>query len=210
MKNLSIKQVAVVLAVLLGMILAFSPVNNNPIQEIDPNQMANEIIDRNDHITAEQLGRLIIDEDPDYQLVDLRSVEEYDKFHIKTALNLPMQKLFTDDNLDYIDPEKLVVLYTNGGTHAAQAWVLLQAQGFTNTTVLLGGLNYWVDVYSNPTPPEGIYADSEIFNYQFRASAGDYLMGNLKSENKKPGKTSAPEIQIPRRRKKVKKGDEGC
>jgi hypothetical protein len=30
---------------------------------------------------------------------------------------------------------------------------------YTNTTVLLGGLNYWVEVYSNPTPPEGVYAD---------------------------------------------------
>lgn len=115
-----------------------------------------------------------------------------------------------NDNLDYIDPEKLVVLYTNGGTHAAQAWVLLQAQGITNTAVLLGGLNYWVEVYSNPTPPEGVYADSELSNFQFRMAAGDYLMGNVKSDEKKTDKTSAPEIKIPHRKKKAKKGDEGC
>jgi len=210
MKYFSTKQVAVVLAILLGLILAFSPVNNQPVQDIDPNIMANEIIDRNDHITADQLGRLIIDEDPDYQLIDLRDPAEYEKFHIKTAINLPMQKLFIDDNLDYIDPYKLVVLYTNGGTHAAQAWVLLQAQGFTNTTVLLGGLNFWVDVYSNPTPPEGVYADSEIFNYQFRAAAGDFLMGNIKAEGSQSDNIAAPKIKIPRRKKKAKKGDEGC
>ncbi len=210
MKNLSIKQVAVVLAILLALILAFSPVSNESVQKIDPNKLANEIIDRNDHITAEQLGHLIIDEDPDYQLIDLREPDEYEKFHIKTAVNLPMQILFTDDNLEYIDPEKLVILYTNGGTHAAQAWVLLQAQGITNTTVLLGGLNFWVDVYSNPSPPEGVYADSEIFNYQFKVSAGEYLMGNVKAQDKKTENAAPPEIKIPRRKKKAKKGDEGC
>jgi rhodanese-related sulfurtransferase len=210
MKSLSIKQVAVVLAVLLGLILAFSPVSNKSIQEIDSNILANEIIDRKDHITAEQLGHLIIDEDPDYQIIDLREPAEYEKFHIKTAINLPMQNLFTDNNLDYIDPEKLVVLYSNGGTHAAQAWVLLQAQGITNTTILLGGLNYWVDVYSNPTPPQGVYADSEVFNYQFKVSAGDYLMGNVKAQGNKTENAAVPEIKIPRRKKKAKKGDEGC
>ena len=142
MKNLSIKQVGIILAVLLGLILAFSPVNNKSVQEIDPNKLANEVINRSDHITAEQLGHLIIDEDPDYQLVDLREPAEYEKFHIKTAINIPMTKLFTDDNLEYIDPKKLVILYTNGGTHAAQTWILLQAQGITNTTVLLGG--FWI------------------------------------------------------------------
>lgn len=91
MKTLSIKQVAVLIAVLLGLILAFSPVNNNPVLENDPNQLANDIIDRNDHITAEQLGKLIIDEDPDYQLIDLRDSADYEIFHIKTAINLPMQ-----------------------------------------------------------------------------------------------------------------------
>ena len=210
MKSLSIKQVAVVLAVLLGLILAFSPVSNKSIQKIDSNILANEIIARSDHITAEQLGHLIIDEDPDYQIIDLREPAEYENFHIKTAINLPMQKLFTDNNLDYIDPEKLVILYSNGGTHAAQAWVLLQAQGITNTTILLGGLNYWVDVYSNPTPPQGVYADSEVFNYQFKVSAGDYLMGNVKAQGNKTEKVAVPEIKIPRRKKKVKKGDEGC
>jgi rhodanese-related sulfurtransferase len=195
---------------MLGIILAFSPVSNKPVHAIDPNKMANEIIKRSDHITAEQLGALIIDEDPDYQLIDLRDPEEYEKFHIKTAINIPMEKLFTEDYLQYLDPEKLVVLYTNGGTHAAQAWVLLQTKGYINTAVLLGGLNYWVDVYSNPNPPQGVYADSEIFTYQFHESAGNFLMGNQKAEGNSQNSSPAPKIQLPKRRKKAKKGDEGC
>jgi len=102
------------------------------------------------------------------------------------------------------------VLYSKGGTHAAQAWVLLQQKGYTNTTVLLGGLNYWVEVYSNPTPPDGVYADSEIFNYQFRVSAGNYLMGNIEAKGQTQDKSEPVKIKIPKRKKKAKAADEGC
>ena len=144
----------------------------------------------------------IIDKDPDYQLIDLRNFEEFKKYHIQTAVNIPMPDLFSEENLEQLDPEKLTVLYTNGGTHAAQAWVLLHQLDYTNTVVLLGGLNYWVDVYSNPKPPEGVYADSEIFNYQFRVSAGKYLMGNMEAQDKHTQSAEPVKIKIPRRKNK--------
>ena len=164
MKQLSIKQIGVVIAIGIGFILAFSPIEKKTISESGFGQIAENINSRSDHITAEQLGQLIIDKDPDFQIIDIRDQSEYQNFHIQTAINIPINTLFTGDNLEFIDPEKLVILYSNGGTHAAQVWVLLQQKGYSNTTVLLGGLNYWVDVYSNPTPPEGVYADSELFN----------------------------------------------
>jgi len=210
MKQLSIKQIGVIIAIILGTILAFSPVDNKPISGVSSEDLAKAINSRTDHITAEQLGQMIIDKDPDFQIIDIRSEEEYNQFHLQTAINVPLESLFTKENLEFIDPEKLVILYSNGGTHAAQAWVILQQLGYTNTTVLLGGLNYWVDVYSNPTPPEGVYADSEIFNYQFQVSAGKFLMGNVDAKSKVQDKPEAPKIKIPRQRKKSKAADEGC
>ena len=210
MKQLSIKQIGVVIAIILGLILAFSPVDKKTINESEFGNIAENINNRSDHITAEQLGQLIIDKDPNFQIVDIRDQSEFQKFHIQTAINIPLNTLFNENNVEFIDPEKLVVLYSNGGTHAAQAWVILQQMGYTNTTVLLGGLNYWVDVYSNPTPPEGVYADSEIFNYQFRVSAGNYLMGNIEAKGQSQDKPEPVKISIPKRKKKVKAGDEGC
>jgi len=210
MKQLSIKQIGVIIALTLGFILAFSPVNNKSVSETDFTVLAESINNRSDHITAEQLGQLIIDKDPGIQIIDIRDQSDYLKFHIETAINIPLQTLFSKENLEFIDPEKLVVLYSNGGTHAAQAWVVFQQIGYSNTTVLLGGLNYWVDVYSNPTPPEGVYADSEIFNYQFQVSAGNYLMGNTKAAGKTQEKPEPVKIQIPKRKKKAKAADEGC
>jgi len=209
MKTLTLKQAGAILLLILGLILAFSPVKESMNETATANSLANEIENRQDHITADQLGHLIVDEDPGYQLIDLRDQQEFEKFHIKTAINIPLKNLFEDDNLALLSRDKLVVLYTNGGTHAAQAWVLLEEKGITNTTVLLGGLNYWVDVYSNPTPPEGIYADSEIATYQFRKSAGQVLMGDVKTETKQPANIAPIQIQMPKK-KKGKKGDEGC
>jgi rhodanese-related sulfurtransferase len=210
MKKLTIKQSGVIIAITLGLVLAFSPLGKRAVSKINYQELAESINDRRDHITAEQLGQLIIDKDPDYQIIDIRDKTEYDKFHIQTAINLPLQSLFKKENIEFIDPEKLVILYSNGGTHAAQAWVLLQQMGYTNTTVLLGGLNYWVEVYTNPSPPEGVYADSEIFRYQFQVSAGNYLMGNAETKGS-PKDTPEPiKIKIPKRKKKVKAADEGC
>lgn len=210
MKQLSIKQIGVVIAVTLGFILAFSPVGNISDYETNFEKIAENINNRSDHITAEQLGQLIIDKDPGFQIIDIRDQSEYQKFHIQTAINIPLNTLFTEDNLEYIDPYKLIVLYSNGGTHAAQAWVLLQQMGYPNTTVLLGGLNYWVDVYSNPTPPEGVHADSEIFNYQFQVSAGNYLMGNIEATGQSQDEPKPVKIKLPKSRKKAKAADEGC
>jgi rhodanese-related sulfurtransferase len=210
MRQVSIKQIGIIIALILGIILAFSPLDKQTGTVISSEDLAKAINSRTDHITAEQLGQLIIDKDPDFQIIDLRTQEEYNKFHIQTAINLPLETLFIQGNIEYIDPEKLVILYSNGGTHAAQAWILLQQIGYTNTTVLLGGLNYWVDVYSNPNPPEGVYADSELFNYQFQVSAGKYLMGNLKAEGTTEDKPESLDIKIPKRRKKPKAADEGC
>jgi rhodanese-related sulfurtransferase len=209
MMQINIKQLGVILIVLLGMILAFSPFQKSAVSNNEATLLASMIEERHDHISADQLGQLIIDKSPEYMLIDIRQVDEYKNFHIPTAYNFPLESLFRDSVLARLDPDKLLVLYSNGGTHAAQAWVLLRQLGFQNSTVLLGGLNYWVDVYSNPHPPEDIHADSEVFLYQFRMSAGKTLLGEQTVQDQKSA--DSPTLPaIPIKRKIKKSGDEGC
>ena len=55
--------------------------------------------------------------------------------------------------------EKLV-LYSEGGIHSAQAWMLLKAQGYQAVYMLTGGLEEWKDqvlfpvLADNPTPDQ--------------------------------------------------------
>ena len=210
MRSLTWKQFGVILLILTGIILAFSPVEYGSAKKADTETIARQIIDREDHITAEQLGHLIIDNDPDYLLIDVRSVQEFNDFHIKSAVNIPLEELFKPEYLTSLDPDKYLVLYSNGGTHAAQAWVLFKQKGFNNTAVLLGGLNYWVDVYSNPTPPAGVHPDSEVFRYQFLKSAGPHLLGDGKVSTEATEAAPPAPVKPFKRKKKTKGADEGC
>ena len=45
------------------------------------------------------------------------------------------------------------MLYSDGGTHAAQAWVLLRARGERNVYVLKDGMAAWEDEVLRPVPP---------------------------------------------------------
>lgn len=211
MKTLTWKQFAVLLLIILGLILAFSPIETSKMSEKQAIKISKMIVDREDHITAEQLGHLIIDKDPDYILIDLRTADDYQKYHINSAMNIPLEKLLLPETLQQLDRDKLLILYSNGGTHAAQAWVLLYEEGIRNATVLLGGLNYWVDVYTNPNPPEGVYDDSEIFRYQFLKSAGKYLMGDQEISDDQPAQQEVPtKIKPIIPKKKKKRADAGC
>jgi len=210
MKTITWKQFGVFTLLLIGLILAFSPVNKSSNSNESAVELAKQIVGKEDHISAEELGHMIIDEDPDYLIIDVRSEEDYNKFHIIPSLNIPLEKLLEQEILDELDDEKLIILYSNGGTHAAQAWILLQQQGFDNSTVLLGGLNYWVDVYTNPEPPTGHYAEHDMFNYQFLKSAGPKLLGNAQTVQS-TSKVDKPSKFKPRiKRKKKKAADEGC
>ena len=210
MKMITWKQFGIFVLLLIGIILAFSPVNQGTRSNEFAVEIAKQIISKEDHISAEELGHMIIDGDPDFIVIDVRSQEEYMSFHIEPSVNIPLETLLKPETLDEIDNEKLIILYSNGGTHAAQGWVLLQQEGFKNSTVLLGGLNYWVDVYTNPEPPTGHYADHDMFNYQFLKSAGSNLMGNSQSIES-TSKVKKPVNLKPRTRKKKKKAaDDGC
>ncbi|MCK5033464.1 MAG: rhodanese-like domain-containing protein [Calditrichia bacterium] len=210
MKMITWKQFGIFVLLLIGIILAFSPVNQGTRSNEFAVEIAKQIMSKEDHISAEELGHMIIDGDPDFIVIDVRSQEEYMSFHIEPSVNIPLETLLKPETLDEIDNEKLIILYSNGGTHAAQGWVLLQQEGFKNSAVLLGGLNYWVDVYTNPEPPTGHYADHDMFNYQFLKSAGSNLMGNSQSIES-TSKVKKPVNLKPRTRKKKKKAaDDGC
>jgi hypothetical protein len=46
-----------------------------------------------------------------------------------------------------------IVLYSEGGIHSAQAWLLLRAQGYEGVYTVLGGLDGWKDEVLFPVLP---------------------------------------------------------
>ena len=91
-----------------------------------------------DHIEPEELADRLMAGDPDLVVVDVRPMSEFNVFHIRGAMNMPITQL-----ADALQPHKnkgLIVLYSNGMTHPAQARDSLQRQGFDNVYLLTDGL----------------------------------------------------------------------
>ena len=72
-----------------------------------------------DHLDPEELADRLMRGEPNLLVVDIRPAAEYQTFHIRGAVNIPLSKLAEE-----LAPHKnrgLIVLYSNGMTHPAQA-----------------------------------------------------------------------------------------
>lgn len=96
-----------------------------------------------DHIEPEDLADALMQGRQDLVVVDVRTPDEYQTFHIPGAVNVPLPEL-----IDYLAPYRnqgRIVLYSNGMTHPAQARDALARLGFQNVFMLTDGLQGFLD-----------------------------------------------------------------
>ena len=101
-----------------------------------------------DHIDPMELADRLLGGDPSIRLVDIRTPGEFAKFHIRTAVNVQMADLPAA-----LAPHKnqgLIVLYSNGMTHPAQARDSLFRLGFKNVYLLTDGLEGFIKICLKP------------------------------------------------------------
>ena len=145
----------------LGLAAAFagSPYRHRPGQ-IDIDRTVKAIEAGDDHVTALELAAWIKDRKPGLRVVDVRSAAEFATYAIPTAENIPLEPLMRTT----FQPHEAVVLYSEGGAHAGQAWVLLRALGVFNAYFIAGGLADWRDEVMAPTlPPDATREDRQAF-----------------------------------------------
>ena len=146
MKNflpkLSMNKKLALLAFALGLIAVFAgnPYRGNSVT-LDAKELA-LIVDKTvDHVFAEELADWIIQGKSDFKLLDLRTEKEFNEYHIPSAELVPLAEL---NEYPLLRNEKLI-LYSEGGIHSAQAWMLLRAKGYKAAYMLFGGLEEWTD-----------------------------------------------------------------
>ena len=146
MKNilpkLSMNKKLALITFVLGLIAVFAgnPYRGNSVT-MDTKELA-LIVDKTvDHVSAEELADWIIQGKSDFKLLDLRTEKEFNEYHISSAELVPLAEL---NEYPLLRNEKLV-LYSEGGIHSAQAWMLLRAKGYKAVYMLLGGLEEWTD-----------------------------------------------------------------
>ena len=104
--------------------------------------LAQRIASGLDHITAAELAERLIKDQRDFELIDIRDMQDFSAGHIEGARHTPLTGLLSADSLESLPAARTVVMYSNGSAHAAQAALLLQLRG-RDALALLGGYNYW-------------------------------------------------------------------
>jgi rhodanese-related sulfurtransferase len=127
---------------------------------VDVVALARVVEREEDHIGALELARLIRDRPPDLRVIDLRSAEAFREYRIPGAEHMSLADLATRN----FDQRSTIVLYSEGGTHAAQGWFLLRARGIERVHFLRGGLFEWVDqVMEARIAPDATQAERDAF-----------------------------------------------
>lgn len=168
-----------------------------------------------DHLTVDDLADRLIAGTLEYRLIDLRPAEEFARGTLPGAENIPLADLPAQK----FDPREKLLLFTDGQTHAAQAWVLLKARGMTSVYVLLGGLDGWRDEVLQPQVSNPPTAEDRKRIARARAFGGTPMVGgggkSLQPLNlpdmpavAAPPPAAAPPAGAPAGGKKKKK--EGC
>ena len=164
----------------------------------DSAELANEISKNKDQISPNNLSEWIIEGKADYKLIDIRMPEEFAAGSIKGAVNIPLAKILERKTMNSELPEhKKNIIFSNGDSHANQAWLILKAAG-KNVYVLEGGYNYWNKLVLNPQLPSTTPSDDEVLQYKKAKGVADYFGGgtgaadvNIKGGDAAAGKTGA-------------------
>lgn len=136
-------------AFVLGAVAIFGDPYGGGAVTLKPRELAAIVQTEVDHVSVQELAGWIVQGRNDYRLIDLRDPQAYATYHIPPAENIPI----TDLPGDALARNEKIVLYSDGGIHSAQAWFLLEAQGYQGVYILRGGLEEWNDQILYPTLP---------------------------------------------------------
>jgi sulfur-carrier protein adenylyltransferase/sulfurtransferase len=202
----------VILAMILvtmGLIIAAVPQNRTKPYKLTAEELLAEVNTRTQFITPDVVADMIVKKDPSLQLIDVRSQEEFEKFSLPGAINIPVADLLSEKYTEILNQDvKMNVFYSNSTVVSNEAWMITRQLGYKNNYVLEGGLNYWYDAILNPVKPSSVNSDEEFARYDFRRSAGQALGGGGEAVSAKEQSTSGKPAVKPVAKKKKAAG--GC
>jgi rhodanese-related sulfurtransferase len=213
--NLGLNGKLALLALILGFVALFvgNPYRGNETS-LNTKELALIVEKTVDHVTVESLADWIIQGRSDYRLVDLRTEKEFAEYHIPTAELIPITEL-KDSSLGR---NEKVVLYSEGGIHSAQAWMLLKAEKFKGVYILFGGLDEWKDKILFPHIPENS-TPNLLKEFDKAKEVSKYFGGSPQTgsaEEKSGPVPSLPKLEMsspgaaPTSNESKKKKKEGC
>lgn len=162
----------------MALIIAAVPQNKTKPYKLTANELLEKAIGYEQFVHPDQVAEMLIEKDPILRLIDVRTPDEFDKFSLPGAVNIPLSDLLSSEYTDILDQDlKMNIFYSNGSLKANEAWMITRQLGYKNNYVLQGGMNYWAETIMNPTKPSSTSPDEEIAKYNFRKGASMALGG---------------------------------
>lgn len=99
-------------------------------------------------ITVEELKKRL-DAGENLHIIDVREPSEYEEFNMGAQL-IPLGNIvnFQLDDIENLKNEEVIV-HCRSGARSAQACMILEQAGFTNTVNVAGGIMAWREKYGD-------------------------------------------------------------
>lgn len=202
-------QLLAIFVIPLGLIIAAVPQNKTKPYKLTADELLSEANTRTQYISPETVADMIVKKDPTFRLIDVRGQDDFEKFNLQGAINIPVADLLADKYADVLNQDVIMnIFYSNGTITANEAWMVTRQLGYKNNYVLEGGLNYWFEAILNPQKPATTSPDEEFAKYDFRLSAGKALGGGatVQTSQNQSTATSKPAVQAGPKKKKAAGG----
>jgi rhodanese-related sulfurtransferase len=126
-------------------------------------------------ITPAELFKTVYNQNVNLLMLDVRPESDFNLYHIKGAVNIPLDQLpdVIPDLLTEPPANSVFVLMSNDETAATKAWKQLVASSVPNVYILEGGINNWIASFGED---EGFQfassLDEDQLRYFFPAALG--------------------------------------
>ena len=80
---------------------------------------------------------------PEFEIIDVRTVEEFNSGHIAGASYIDFYKKDFQQNLAKLDKDKTYLLYCRTGRRSGIALDMMKSLGFKHSYNMLGGITQW-------------------------------------------------------------------
>lgn len=129
-----------------------SACGDDPGTRVSLTELAQAAARQEDQVSVGELASWLVQGREDFQLIDVRLPQDYQRGAIEEAWNIPIAYLFTQESLGKLPEDRKLIVYSSGSQNAAKATVLLRLTGF-NAHVLAGGYGAWHQEILNPDIP---------------------------------------------------------
>ncbi len=194
-----------VLALVLGFFAVFARSPSRTIVSFDVSELARIIEREEDHISPSQLASLLMDSSAHtFRIIDVRDSASYNSYHIPGAEQFSLTSLVETGFL----PRETLVIYSEGGIHASQAWFLLKARGIENVVTLRGGLSLWRDEILHPAIfPTTSKEERDSLENRARFFGGSVVPGReIRKDSAPSAHSHKPPVRFERERERPRDG----